>query len=129
MVFCYYRQEINMMKQMLEVNGFSVIVYDGRSNKKTIDGKCEVLLINIVCGCDGLNLQEYSELYFTSFHWNPFVELQAIARAHRIGQTQPVDVYKYKMTDFDDFHYTIESIIIERQCEKKQIADTYFGHM
>ena len=42
-----------------------------------------------------MNLQQYSEVYFTSPHWNPAVEDQAIARAHRIGQTKKVKVYRF----------------------------------
>ena len=34
-------------------------------------------------------MQHFQEIYFTSPHWNPAVEDQAIARAHRIGQDQP----------------------------------------
>ena len=35
-------------------------------------------------------------------HWNPAVEDQAIARAHRIGQTERVDVFRFIMEGFDD---------------------------
>ena len=46
----------------------------------------DVLIMQIMSGCEGLNLQEYNQIYFTSPHWNPAVEDQAVARAHRIGQ-------------------------------------------
>jgi len=39
----------------------------------------------------------FSEVYFVSPHWNPSIEEQAIARCHRIGQTQEVNVYRFIM--------------------------------
>lgn len=55
----------------------------------------DVLLIQIKSGSEGLNLQAYNNVYFTSPHWNPAVEDQAVARAHRIGQTKNVNVYHF----------------------------------
>lgn len=49
-----------------------------------------VLILQIACGSTGLNLQCASRVYITSPHWNPCVELQAISRAYRKGQTQKV---------------------------------------
>ena len=59
--------------------------------------KNDVLIMQIKSGSDGLNLQQYSEVYFTSPHWNPSVEDQALARVHRIGQKKDVTVYKFIM--------------------------------
>ena len=55
----------------------------------------DVLIMQIMSGCEGLNLQEYNQIYFTSPHWNPAVEDQAVARAHRIGQKKPVSVFRF----------------------------------
>ena len=52
----------------------------------------DVLIAQIQTACEGLNLQHFNEVYFTTPHWNPAVEDQSIARAHRIGQTSPVNV-------------------------------------
>ena len=40
-------------------------------------------------------MQAYSDLYVVSPHWNPAVDDQAIARAHRIGQSSPVHVSRF----------------------------------
>jgi len=58
-----------------------------------------ILLVQIQTGCEGLNLQHFKDVYFTSPHWNPTVEDQAVARSHRIGQTNNVNVYKFIMGD------------------------------
>lgn len=58
----------------------------------------DVLILQIKSGCEGLNLQDYNQVYFVSPHWNPAVEDQAIARAYRIGQKKPVFVYKFITT-------------------------------
>ena len=55
----------------------------------------DILLLQIKSCCEGLNLQSYREVYFTSPHWNPATEDQAIARAHRIGQKNAVKVYRF----------------------------------
>ena len=55
----------------------------------------DILLLQIKSCCEGLNLQSYREIYFTSPHWNPAIEDQAIARAHRIGQKNTVEVFKF----------------------------------
>ena len=58
-----------------------------------------ILIVQIQTGCEGLNLQHFKDIYFTSPHWNPSVEDQAVARSHRIGQTSVVNVYKFMMDD------------------------------
>lgn len=55
----------------------------------------DILLLQIKSCSEGLNLQSYSEVYFTSPHWNPAIEDQAVARAHRIGQNKAVKVYRF----------------------------------
>ena len=56
----------------------------------------DALLVQVQSCCEGLNLQQFSTVIFTSPHWNPAVEDRPmIARAHRIGQQKPVKVFRY----------------------------------
>ena len=45
--------------------------------------------------------EHFSEVYFASPHWNPAMEDQAVARCHRIGQTKPVQVFRFIMDGFE----------------------------
>lgn len=54
----------------------------------------EIMLISTRAGGLGLNLTAASDVVFLDDDFNPQVTLQAEARAHRIGQTQPVTIYK-----------------------------------
>jgi SNF2 family DNA or RNA helicase len=101
-IFCHYRKEIDCFKEVLEQNGFSVCVLDGRTKRGEFSKICEsldydVLLGQIKTASEGLNLQQYSQVYFTSPHWNPAMEDQCIARCHRIGQKKNVKVFKFVM--------------------------------
>lgn len=53
-----------------------------------------MLLVSLMAGNVGLNLTAASHMIIIDPWWNPFVEDQAIGRAHRIGQTRPVNVYR-----------------------------------
>ncbi|KAI9827169.1 MAG: hypothetical protein M1832_005305 [Thelocarpon impressellum] len=54
----------------------------------------KVMLISTRAGALGINLASASDVVMMDQDWNPQITLQAEARAHRIGQTQPVTVYK-----------------------------------
>jgi SNF2 family DNA or RNA helicase len=77
----------------------------------------DVLLVQIQTGNEGLNLQHYQEVYFTSPHWNPAIEEQAIARVHRIGQTEAVNVFRFVMDDISP-----GSITLDKYCQLVQDA-------
>ena len=62
-------------------------------------GQHAVLILSLRAGGQGLNLQQASYVFHFDRWWNPAVEQQAEDRAHRIGQTRPVHVYRYLMTD------------------------------
>lgn len=98
-IFCYFKNEIDYIHQKLIAMNITTDVIDGRTgNRKKADileKSPTVLLLQIQTSCEGLNLQDYSEVYFTSPHWNPAVESQAIARCHRIGQKKTVEVFKF----------------------------------
>jgi len=106
-IFCHFQQEIDaIVKSLLEGGMKKVVMYDGRNsgghNLANLAEPADALVIQIQTGCEGLNLQHnYSEIYFVSPHWNPCVEDQAIARCHRIGQTKPVDVFRFEMRGFE----------------------------
>ena len=78
-----------------QISGFSL-------EKIIKDKNTEVLILQIQTGCEGLNLQHFNEIYFVSPHWNPAIEDQAIARAHRIGQEKETFVFKFIMNSFDE---------------------------
>jgi SNF2 family DNA or RNA helicase len=78
-------------------------------------GAMDVLIVQIQTACEGLNLQQYQEVHFVSPHWNPAVEDQAIARCHRMGQTQPVRVFRYIMD-------TVSNQSFEQYCRSVQDA-------
>ena len=46
-----------------------------------------------------LNLTVATHIYLLEPQWNPFVELQAMARAQRIGQTKQVVCVRYVMEE------------------------------
>jgi len=107
LVFCHYRAEIDKLKSLLLGEGLTVATFDGRTTqaeRRGLIGRSDlnVLILQINTGCEGLNLQQFSEVYFVVPHWNPAVEDQAVARSHRIGQEKPVSVFSFRMESFDE---------------------------
>src|SRR5699024_12559660 len=58
-------------------------------------GQAPVFLISLKAGGFGLTLTEADYVFLIDPWWNPAAENQAIDRAHRIGQTKSVMVYRY----------------------------------
>src|SRR5260370_7364160 len=79
-------------------------------------GAVPVFLISLKAGGRGLNLTAADTVIHFDPWWNPAVEHQATDRAHRIGQTKPVFVYKLIAAD------TVEERIIELQDKKGRLA-------
>jgi len=79
-------------------------------------GEDGVFLISLKAGGFGLNLTAADYVIHTDPWWNPAVENQASDRAHRIGQTRPVTIYKMITQN------TIEEKIIELHQRKDQLA-------
>ena len=133
LVFCNFRGEIDYVSEQLERKGFSVAVLDGRTKKSERDARLkeqhDVLVLQIRTGCEGLNLQHYSQVYFVSPHWNPAVESQAIARCHRMGQKNDVDIYCFQMDGFNDDDtedsVSLDQYCVELQDRKREIMDLF----
>ena len=79
-------------------------------------GAVPVFLISLKAGGRGLNLTAADTVIHYDPWWNPAVENQATDRAHRIGQTKPVFVYKLIAEG------TVEERIIELQDKKGRLA-------
>lgn len=59
------------------------------------NGQRCICFATIQSSAEGLNMQHFDTVLFTTSDWNPAMEFQAIARAHRIGQKNVVKVYRY----------------------------------
>lgn len=120
LVFCVWTREMRFLQDALKGAGVSSMIYDGqlsRDNKESVlynfkNTDMSVLIIQINCGSSGLNLQCASRVYITSPNYNPCVELQAIGRAYRKGQTECVTCVRVVMAG------TVEERCMEIQ-EKK----------
>ncbi|KAK6642823.1 hypothetical protein RUM43_004325 [Polyplax serrata] len=66
----------------------------GVVNKFNSDPSIDVLLLTTQVGGLGLNLTGADTVIFVEHDWNPMKDLQAMDRAHRIGQKKVVNVYR-----------------------------------
>lgn len=85
------------------------------------DEKASVFLLSLKAGGSGLNLTAASYVILYDPWWNPAVENQAIDRAHRIGQTQPVMAYRMLTKN------TIEEKIMTLQHKKNLMVSNILG--
>lgn len=128
-IFCHYRGEIDYIKDALSKHDLVVESFDGRvsqkDREKILTKHCDILILQIKTGCEGLNLQQFSEVYFISPHWNPAIEDQAVARCHRIGQDKPVDVFRFNMANLNehDLAITIDQYTQNIQNNKRTIMN------
>ncbi|RLN06058.1 hypothetical protein BBJ28_00008015 [Nothophytophthora sp. Chile5] len=76
-----------------------------------------VFLISTRSGGVGLNLQRADTVIFADSDYNPQADLQAVARAYRLGQTKPIHVIKFLCAN------TVEESIYRRSLRKMRMAD------
>ncbi|MDH4391745.1 MAG: DEAD/DEAH box helicase [Aquabacterium sp.] len=84
-------------------------------------GQVPVFLVSLKAGGVGLNLTAADTVVHIDPWWNPAVEQQASARAHRIGQTRPVLVYRLVAAG------SIEERLLALQQRKAALADAVLG--
>ncbi|GMF61570.1 unnamed protein product [[Candida] boidinii] len=82
------------------------------------DPSIDVLLLTTKVGGLGLNLTGADTVIFVEHDWNPMNDLQAMDRAHRLGQKKVVNVYRLITKD------TLEEKIMGLQKFKMNIAST-----
>lgn len=76
-----------------------------------------VMLVSLRAGNAGLNLTSANNVIIMDPSWNPYIEMQAVDRAHRIGQQREVKVYRILTEE------TVEDRIIALQERKKAIVE------
>ena len=103
--YCYLTGETAMPDRETEVNRFK--------NNENIS----LFFLSVGAANVGLNLQEATYVVFLDPWWNPFKEIQAISRAHRMGQKYKVEVVKFIAKN------SIEEKIVQLQNSKKLLAE------
>ena len=76
------------------------------------------LVLNPRAAGTGLNITAATVVIHFTQVWNPALEMQASARAHRRGQTEPVTIYRLY------YENTVEEVMLERSAWKRELADT-----
>jgi SNF2 family DNA or RNA helicase len=84
-------------------------------------GEAPVFLLSLKAGGVGLNLTRATHVIHFDRWWNPAVEDQATDRAHRIGQTRPVQIHRLIAEG------TLEDRIAEVLERKRGLADAVVG--
>src|SRR4029079_17266157 len=84
-------------------------------------GEAPVFLLSLKAGGTGLNLTRADHVVHVDRWWNPAVEDQATDRAHRIGQTRPVQVHRLVTEG------TIDQKIGELLARKRTLAESVLG--
>jgi len=138
-VFSHFTAEINQLYEMIVDNDdvdkyddTQVAIYSGSLNLKQRqeileNDSIEVLIMQIQTGCEGLNLQQYSDIYMVSPDWNPALEDQAIARCHRQGQLKETNVYRFTMKGSKNMDGYIRNIQYYKRKEM-EIVEPSFDH-
>ena len=76
-----------------------------------------IFLLSLKAAGTGLNLTRADHVVHYDRWWNPAVEQQAADRAHRIGQTRPVQVHRLVAEG------TVEDRIASLLAAKRDLAD------
>lgn len=123
LVFSQFQKQLLEIQKCVEERGWNCLRLDGqtRDRQKLVDRFQQadgpsVFLISLKAGGYGLNLTAADTVIHFDPWWNPATEAQATDRAHRIGQTRPVTVYRLLTRG------TVEEKVVRLQEKKRDLA-------
>jgi non-specific serine/threonine protein kinase len=123
LVFSQFVRMLTIIREHFEEQAIDYSYLDGSTkdregavDKFQNDDHIKIFLISLKAGGIGLNLTAADYVIHYDPWWNPAVEMQAIDRAHRIGQTKKVFAYKLIAKD------SVEEKILQLQVQKKELV-------
>eukprot|EP00921_Rhytidocystis_pertsovi_P007839 GHVQ01012998.1.p1 GENE.GHVQ01012998.1~~GHVQ01012998.1.p1 ORF type:complete len:1022 (+),score=179.83 GHVQ01012998.1:466-3531(+) len=132
LIFSQMTRMIDILEDYCRIRGFLYCRIDGNTAGEDRDRQIEefntpgspidVFLLSTRAGGLGINLATADTVVLYDSDWNPQVDLQAMDRAHRIGQKKPVNVYRLV------HEHTIEEKVIERANMKLQLDTAVIQH-
>ena len=124
-LFSQFQTQLDMLQDWAEIlHGWTVCRIDGgvkASDRQdeiesfNTDPSCKLFLLSTRAGGLGINLTAADTVILYDSDWNPQQDLQAQDRAHRIGQTRPVIVYRLATKG------TIEQTLLEKADGKRRL--------
>ncbi len=126
LIFTSYQNSVDLLTRELASRfGIPTASIDGRTpveeRQETVDrfaarAQAAALILNPKAAGTGLNITAANHVVHFNLEWNPAVEDQATARAHRRGQTRAVTVHRFFYVN------TVEDVINDRMERKRQLA-------
>lgn len=126
LIFSQFTSMLGLIENRLATCGLEYVKLTGdtkdrsRPVKEFQEGSVPIFLISLKAGGTGLNLTAADVVIHYDPWWNPAVEDQATDRAHRIGQTKKIFVYKLIARG------TIEQRMVDLQERKRAIASSIY---
>ena len=124
LIFSAFASMLDLLEDSVREAGMEFCRLDGRTVDRAgcvesfqRDPTRRVFLISLKAGGYGLNLTKADTVIHFDPWWNPAVEAQATDRAHRIGQSRPVTVYKLISGG------TVEEKILLLQAKKRGLME------
>jgi TATA-binding protein-associated factor len=144
LIFCQMKEMLDMVQNTVLKSMLPSVSYlrlDGsvEANKRqdivntfNSDPSYDVLLLTTSVGGLGLNLTGADTVIFVEHDWNPQKDLQAMDRAHRIGQKKVVNVYRLitrgtleeKILSLQRFKIDVASTVVNQQNAGLATMDT-----
>jgi len=126
LVFSSFVRHLKLVEEFCSDAGYKYALLTGATtNRENVissfknKSDIQLFLISLKAGGVGLNLTEADYVFILDPWWNPAAEMQALNRAHRIGQDKNVFVYRFITKD------TVEEKIVHLQQKKKDLADLF----
>ncbi|GGI80905.1 hypothetical protein GCM10007966_06760 [Legionella impletisoli] len=123
LIFSQFTSMLALIEQALQAKHYEYLKLTGQTQNRMElvrqfqEGKASIFLISLRAGGTGLNLTQADTVIHYDPWWNPAVEDQATDRSHRIGQENPVFVYKLITSG------TVEEAILTMQENKRQLVE------
>lgn len=122
LLFSQFTSMLDLIRAELDQAGLGYVELTGATQDRETpirrfqDGEAPIFMVSLKAGGVGLNLTAADTVIHYDPWWNPAVENQATDRAHRLGQTKPVFVYKLIVAG------SIEEKILALQEKKAELA-------
>ncbi len=124
LIFSQFVSLLTHVRRFLDATKVPYAYLDGQTRDREAqvqrfqqDPETQLFLVSLMAGGHGLNITAADYVFILDPWWNPAVEAQAIARAHRIGRKETVVAIRLVARG------TVEERILELQERKRSLAD------